>query len=277
MNYFNLSRTTPEVLDKIAESEMHGVFSEHLDPIDYNNCDPVDGSFNYICKGHQKRKYARQMLCIVKPYSYIVNKYILKTKVDGRKNLRGIHNAIVTCNHVNKLDAVAVMHAMKGHKVRITVADFNNQKGKLGDYMRAAGIMPMCSNLSAMKNFNQSLEYLLKNNTYVLFFPERSEWWCYEKPRPYMDGAYHYAYNYNVPIIPIFITFRKTGRFYENGIEKRRFIVNILEPIFPDQSLTKKENIQYMKNRNYELCKQKYEDFYGKKLEYSCDKNTEVS
>lgn len=272
MNYFSLSKTTPEVLDKIQKSEQDGTFSEHLDPIDYANCYPVDGNFKYICKGHQKRKYARVNFCIVKPYSYIVNKYILKTKVVGRRNLHGIKNAIVTCNHVNKLDAIAVMHALKGHKVRITVADFNNQKGKLGDYMRAAGIMPMCSNLSAMKNFNRSMNILLKKGNYVLFFPERSEWWCYEKPRPYMDGAYHYAIMNNVPVIPIFITFERTGKYYDNGIEKRKFIVNIMEPIYADPNLTKHENIAKMKAKNFEMCKNKYEEFYGKKLEYNVKK-----
>jgi 1-acyl-sn-glycerol-3-phosphate acyltransferase len=273
MNYFDLSKTTPDVLEKIEDSEKKGIFSEHLDPIDYSNCYPVDENFKYICKGHQKRKYLRMDWCIVRPYSYIVNKYILKTKVYGRYHLRGIHNAIVTCNHVNKLDAIAVRHALKGHKMRITVADFNNQKGKLGDYMRAAGIMPFSSSLSAMRNFNKSIKYYLKNHTYILFFPERSEWWCYEKPRPYMDGAYHYAIKNNVPVIPIFITFKKTGKFYENGIEKRQFIVNILEPIFPNPNLSVHDNIDYMKNRNYELCKNKYEEFYGRKLEYTCDNN----
>jgi 1-acyl-sn-glycerol-3-phosphate acyltransferase len=272
MNYFSLTKTTPDVLQKIEESERKGIFSEHLDPIDYSNALPVDENFNYILKGHQRRKYTREDWLIVKPFSYIVNKHFLKTRVTGRKNIRGIKGAIVTCNHVNKLDALACMHALKGRKFKVTVADFNNQKGRLGDYMRAAGIMPFSSSMSAMRNFNKSLSYFLKKGTYILFFPERSEWWCYEKPRPYMDGAYHYAIVNKVPVIPIFITFNKTGKYYDNGIEKRQFIVNILEPIYPDFSLPKKENVEYMKKRNYELCKKKYEEFYGKKLEYSCGK-----
>lgn len=270
MNYFNLMQTTPDVLQKIEESERSGNFSEHLDPIDYSNALPVDENFRYILKGHQKRKYTRQDWLIVKPFSYIVNRYMLKTRVTGRRNLRGIKSAIVTCNHVNKLDSLACMHALRGRRFKVTVADFNNQKGRLGEYMRAAGILPFSSSMAAMRNFNKSISYYLKKGTYILFFPERSEWWCYEKPRPYMDGAYHYAITNNVPVIPIFITFKKTGRNYDNGIEKRQFIVNILEPIYPDYNLTKKENIKYMKARNFELCKNKYEEFYGKKLEYSC-------
>lgn len=271
MNYFDLCKTTPDVLEKIEAAEKKGLFSEHLDPIDYSNCNPVEEDYPFIFKGRERLKYFLLNFFVVRPYSFIVNRCILKTRVLGRENLRGLASAVVTCNHVNKLDAVAVKHAFRGRKMKITVADFNNQKGALGNFMRAAGTFPFSPNHGAMRSFNRAITHYLCHRTFVLFFPERAEWWCYEKPRPYMDGAYHYAFHNRVPVVPVFITFKKTGKFDKNGIEQRQFFVHILEPVYPDLTKTKRENIADMKERNFERCREKYEEFYGRKLEYTCD------
>lgn len=270
VNYFRLAMTTKEVLEKIEQAGKEGRYSEHIDPIDYNNCNPVDGTFPYIPTGHLRRKQWIENRLIIRPFSYLVNRFLLKTKVYGRENIKGIHGAIITCNHVNKLDTLVVKHALKGHDVKVMVGDFNNQKGRLGDFMRAAGSLPFSMDHKARKNFNDALTYYLNNGVDILFFPEVSEWWCYEQPRPYWNGAYHYAVNNHVPVIPTFITFTKTGIFDSNGIERRKFHIHILDPIYPKANVASRENIQWMKEKNYDLCKRKYEDFYEKRMPDSC-------
>ena len=44
-------------------------------------------------------------------------------------------------------------------------------------------------------------------------------------------------------------------------------IVNIEEPIYPDMNLSQKENTEILLNKNYEIWKKIYEDFYGIPLE----------
>lgn len=268
MNYFSLTTTTPDVLDKIEEAEKAGKFNEHLDPIDYNNCYPVDEQFPYVPHGLVKLRYGVLNFFVVRPFKFIVNHQILKTKVYGRGHLGNIKNAVVTCNHVNKLDAVAAEYAVRNHHAfKTMVGDFNNQKGKLGDYMRAFGVLPFSPKPGALRAFNHAVEYYLRHKTYILFFPERAEWWCYEKPRPIMDGAFHYAVKNKVPVIPLFITFTKLGKKDINGIEQRRFHVHILEPIYADSTLSNAENVKMMKEKNMQLWIQKYEEFYKKKYD----------
>lgn len=262
MNYFKLVSTTPDVLEKIECAEREERFSDHLDPIDFSNCYPVDETFPYVPDGKLLRKQKLQNFFIIRPFTFFVNHFLFHTKVYGRENLGDIKNAVLTCNHVNKLDALAVKHGIRRHRLKIMVGDFNNQKGKLGDYMRAAGIMPFSKNSGAFQKFMRAVSFYLKNDTYVLFFPEQSEWWCYEKPRPMKEGAFHFAVKNKVPVIPTFITFRKTGKFDENGIEKRRFYLHIMPPIYPDAALSDKENMQQMLKKNEELCRAKYEEFY---------------
>ena len=207
----SLIQTTPEVIKNIEEFEKKGLFSEHVDPINPDMILPVGDNFPYLKKPLRLRiKYFFIYNFIVKIFEPRELKR-MGYKVVGRENLKGIKRAIVTSNHINKLDCTLNRHALKGHKLYITAADFNNMKGLLGDIMRASRMMPLGNTMAGMKNFDNAVNTLLKKNNYVLFYPERSEWWCYKKPRPMMNGAFHFAVKNNVPIIPNFITFKENG------------------------------------------------------------------
>ena len=265
----SLIQTTPEVIENIKEFEKKGLFSEHVDPINPDLIMPVGDDFPYIKKPIKLRlKYFFIYNFVVKVFEPRELKR-MGYKVVGRENLKGIKRAVVTSNHINKLDCTLNRHALKGHKVYITAADFNNMKGFLGDIMRASRMMPLGSSMAGMKNFDGAVNTLLKKNNYVLFYPERSEWWCYKKPRPMMVGAFHFAVKNNVPVIPNFITFKENGKKDVNGIDLYDMTVNILKPIYPNPELSPKENIKYMMAENERLWKECYEKTYGIKLEYT--------
>ena len=267
----SLIQTTPEVIKNIEEFEKKGLFSEHVDPINPDMVLPVGDNFPYLKKPLRLRiKYFFIYNFIVKIFEPRELKR-MGYKVVGRENLKGIKRAIVTSNHINKLDCTLNRHALKGHKLYITAADFNNMKGLLGDIMRASRMMPLGNTMAGMKNFDNAVNTLLKKNNYVLFYPERSEWWCYKKPRPMMNGAFHFAVKNNVPIIPNFITFKENGKKDINGIDLYDMTVNILKPIYPKEGLTPKENIKYMMEENAKAWKECYEKTYGIKLEYTTE------
>ena len=258
-----------EIIEKELDLESQGIFDVHIDEPDLDLMIPVTEKFPYIKKGLLKIKNDLQKLFIVNPFIKHINKDVCKTKVIGRENLKGIKSCILTCNHVYMFDCLVATYAVRGHKIRITSAEFNNRSDKLGEYMRAGGLLPLSSNLRAMKNFNNAISYYLKKNNYVMFYPEQAMWWMYEKPRPLKPGAFHYAVKENVPIVPLFITFEKNGTFDEEGIENKDFVIHILKPIYLNKSLNDKENIRYMMNKNYNAWVNTYEGFYGKKMEYN--------
>lgn len=259
----NLSMTTKENLKRIELAEQEGKYNEHVDVSPCLEYYKIDEAYSYQYRWNQKIAYFFLKLCIVKPYAFIANHFWLKTKVIGKANLNGISGGgIVTCNHVNKLDSIALGYALRKKKVHYTTAEFNNMKCRLGSYMRAYGIFPIPERTSMMKKFQGQLKAYLEKKEWVTFFPESSEWWCYEKPRPYQSGAFHFAAKFMVPIIPIFITFKKTGKMSKEGIEKREFILHILRPIYPKRLLSLKENKEYLKNKNEELVWNCYKSFY---------------
>lgn len=270
-----MSVTRLDVLNRIAECEKNGEFDKHVDPINYDIMLPVDKSFPYVDKPFWLRvRYFFEKIFIIKPFCLYQNAFKLKTKFYGRENLKGIKTAVVTCNHVNMWDCLVMKQGLKGHRLYITAAYFNNQKGFLGEMMRAADMMPLGKSHGVMKKFCEAVEKVLSGKNYLLIYPEQAMWWNYEKPRPFKDGAFHFAAKAQVPVIPCFITFTETGEKDEQGIPKKTFNLNIMPPIYPKKELSVKENTDYMRDKNYELCKAKYEEFYGKKLVYTCDEKT---
>lgn len=266
-----------ELLDKIEEFERAGRFNEHVNSPDMSMALPP-GSFNY----RKKRTHRRigeffEKLFIVKPFMFYINRILFRTKVYGRKNLRKLRSAVATCNHVNIFDNLAIKHALRGRrvlwalksrKVFITAAPFNNRKGFLGHMMRVGGMVPLGGNLSEQKNFLEFFAKRMKQGSLAVFYPEQAMWWCYEKPRPFKDGAFHCAAKYNVPILPMFIAFTPMKKLDKQGQPRRKFHIFILPPIKPDPNKSLHENIDYLRNANYEACKRKYEEFYNKPLEY---------
>lgn len=258
-----------EVIDNYTECEKNGIFDMHVDPVDYSVAAPVDTDFQYVPAGWEKFRRKLEKAFIVNPFSWHLNKYVTSTRVEGRENLKGIDSAIVTCNHVFIFDCLVLMKGLK-HKVKYTVAEFNNRNDFLGEMMRAGGILPLSDKINVMKKFNGAVKYYLEHKHYVVFYPEQAMWYMYEKPRPFKNGAYHYAVKHNVPVIPTFITFRDSGKKDEEGLEIKYFTLHIMPPIYPGKNLGNAENAEYMKNKNYEMCKAKYEEVYKKPLVYTC-------
>jgi len=267
--------TNKEIIEKCIECEHEGKFDVHTTPINYDIVIPLTADFPYINHGWRKIKVFFQKVFAIKPFVWYENKLVYKTKVEGRENLKGVKSAIVTSSHVFIFDCLIAMHALRGHKLKITAADFNNQEGWFGDLMRAGGMLPIGKKIDVMKKFNNAVEHYLLYNNFILFYPEQAMWYMYDKPRPRKDGAFHYAAKFNVPVIPMFISYRNSGKIGKDGLEIKYITEHILKPIFPDPKLSFKENEEMLKGKEFEAVKEKYEEVYGKKLIYDIKENTE--
>jgi len=261
--------TNSEHISKIIEFEKLGKFNEDINPVDWNDCYPVTSNFPYIEKGvFRKIGNWFKRVFVVNPFMKKHNKKVFRTQVVGNENLKNIKGAIVTSNHYNIFDCLAIRYALKDNSIRYCVAEFNNRKGFLGNMMRATGIMPLSPKFNVQKEFSKAVEYYLKKDKKIVFYPEQAMWYMYEKPRPFRDGAFYYAVKNNVPIIPLFTTFKKSGVFDSEGIEIKYLTIHIMPPIYPKPEFSNKENIEYLRNTNFQMCKELYEKTYGKKLEY---------
>lgn len=259
----HLNQTTKEVLEKIAQAEAKQCYHIHVDPLPSLDFIPVDDRFSYERSLHKRIGYFFMNQLIVKPYRFYANYFWFQTKIIGRENSKSITSgAILTCNHINKLDSLVVGHALKDRNILYTAAEFNNFKGRLGSFMRAYGMLSIPSKQCYMRKFSDAIDSALRKKNWILFFPEGAEWWCYEKPRPYQMGAFHFAAKYHVPILPLFITFIKTKAIDSMGIMKRKFVIHILRPIYPKKNLSLSENKRYLKEENEKVIWDCYKRFY---------------
>ncbi len=270
--------TRREVMAAMEACEKEGKFDTHVDPIPEELIIPVTEDYRYPNKRTplEKIKFSLQKFFIVKPFTLYENKFVLKTRVIGRENLRGLTAAVLTCNHVAKFDCLAVKYGARGHRTFVVAAPFNNMKGFLGEMMRAGDMLPMNTTVHGTAAFNKMVEEVLcVRKDFLLIYPEASMWWNYKKPRPYKDGGFYMAAKYGVPVVPHFITYRESGKKDGEGLPVYNFTLHITPPIYPKKNLSGRENIAYLRESAYNACREIYEKAYGEKLTYTCEKEGE--
>lgn len=267
-----------EVLDKIKKLEESGIFDAEVEedlptiPLEPEDVDYLRTSTMSRIKSRMATRVAEKWVNdLLKD-----NKLIIK-EVKGLENLQNIEGgAIITCNHFNPFDSFTVekVFRMAGadrkrklYKV-VREGDYTNFPGLYGFFLRNCDTLPLSSNTSTMKEFIKAVDVILKRGDFILMYPEQSMWWNYRKPKPLKNGAYNFAVRSNVPVIPIFITMEDSDLIGEDGFPIQAYTVNIGEPIQADSNLQEKENIINMRDKNYDIWKNIYEDFYGIPLEY---------
>lgn len=240
------------VRDNMLRAETEQRFNDDVQPVDWENMQKVTDDFVFIPSNPLKVawSYAARFIAmaVAKPLCFFG---MGSAKIIGREHLKNLGGAVIVCNHVHIFDSFFVRAASFGHRLYITVAEFNNMKGFLGVLLRGAGCLPFSDCFSAMKKLSRTLDSLLGKKCFVLFYPEKSMWPRYEKPRPYSDGAFHVAAKNRVPVVPTFILFKEPSAFRKKISGKKIAELHVLEPVYPKPELDNKENAKYLLNETH--------------------------
>ncbi len=270
-----------EILEKIDKLEREGNFD-----IDAEN-DPetimlTPDNIDYL----KEKKYSKLKNMIANKIGEKFLDHIIKDSKLVIKNINGIENiekvktgAMITCNHFNPFDSFSIEEVFRKTKASktkkmykvIREGNYTNFSGFYGFLFRNCDTLPLSSNKRTMVEFIKSVDKILKRGDFILIYPEQSLWWNYKKPKPLKIGAFNLAARNNVPIIPIFITMEDSDTIGEDGFPIQEYTINIEEPIYPDETKTQRENKEIMKQKNYEVWKKVYEDFYKIPLEYTTE------
>ena len=265
--------TQREIQDRIAELEKKGEFDGTVQPIDYDAMIRVTDDYVFLPRTVSFflwRVFIRTTASVLGP---VLTKLVLGARVEGRKNLRGIKGFVAVCNHVHSLDNMIVRQAVFGHTLYITVAEFNNMRGPIGSIMRGAGTLPFSANVKAMNKLQKTLSLLLAKGCAVLGYPEQSLWFRYEKPRPFHSGMFHIAAANKVPVVPMFITFSAPSKFRSLFSKKKIATLHILSPIYPDKTLSRKENAAFAMDRAAKAWRDCYASVYGCEADIRANEN----
>lgn len=279
------SKERLEVLKRIKELEENGIFDVDVED-DPPTVPLTPEDVDYLRTSRKSRIKSRMAYRVAQWFVEDLlkdNKLIIK-KINGMENLKNVKTgAIVTCNHFNPYDSFTIEKVFRlagQHKNRklfkvIREGNYTNFPGMYGFFFRNCNTLPLSSNKRTMIEFIKAVDVILKRGDFILIYPEQSMWWNYRKPKPLKNGAFNFAARNNVPVIPIFITMEDSDIIGEDGFPVQEYTVNIEKPIYPDENLTEKENTETMKEKNYEVWKNIYEDFYKMPLEYDTLENKE--
>ena len=266
------------VLEKIEEYEQNGWFDRDVeDDPPYEPLQP--GDVDYF-----KKKLSSKIK--TKYCNFLLNRFIkkqLKAKqgflkeITGLEKLQGLENsgAIVTANHFHPYDSFPIRRVIKQFNKKKTLhtiikeGNYAGVPGFFGFVFRNQNTIPLAQNRKMMMDCFRAVDYFLKKGDWVLIYPEQSMWWNYKKPRPLKEGAYKFAVRSNVPVIAIFTTLSDTEYIGADGYPIQEYTLHILDVIYPQEGKSADENMAYMKQRNEELTKNKYEEVYGVPLQYT--------
>lgn len=204
------------------------------------------------------------------------NTITASTEIKGTENLRDLPRggAIVTSNHFNQIDALTIKRlANQMHeKLSIVIEDTNLMLPGFFRYlMNYIGTIPLVNSPNYIGNdFIKHLHDALIRNNWVLIYPEQEMWWNYRKPRKPQRGAYYFAAKQNVPIVSVFVEIQNLPKLEKKNPDfyQTKYIVHVLPVIYPDVTLSAKENSIQMMKKDYAQKVAAYEKAYGKKLNY---------
>ena len=197
-----------------------------------------------------------------------------KTPIEGLEKAMSIDGgAIVTSNHFSPVDNTVVRKMVKatGRNRLPIVIDEDNlaMGGAFGFLMNYADTIPLYTERHYMNNdFVPLLKSETDKGNFVLIYPEQEMWFNYRKPRPGKRGAYLYAIQLGVPVLPCFVEIHDLDDLERPNFVEVSYVMHVLDPIYPDPNLTDRENSFAMCEKDYQQKVAAYEEVYGKKLDY---------
>ncbi|MBP5260418.1 MAG: 1-acyl-sn-glycerol-3-phosphate acyltransferase [Paludibacteraceae bacterium] len=183
-------------------------------------------------------------------------------KTEGRKWLRKYRKqlkggAITIANHCHRNDAEAVLVSVGANRHTKIPMFAPNFATKDQFMLRAVGgvpIPPVEAGMAAMKQFNLAFDEFHRRGWWFHVFPEAVKWNWYKPLRPFQKGAFTMAYKYNMPLVPCVIIYRKREWYYRLFGKKEEpcLTVRILEPILPDTTQPRKEEVNRLATQAHE-------------------------
>ncbi len=196
-------------------------------------------------------------------------------EIEGLERLDGLKGpAFLTGNHFNPFDngIHRTLARITGRGRLVAVSQGTNfvMPGLNGFILRNIDTIPLIPEPSYMNGpFRGLMQKSLDAGQFILIYPEQEMWFNYRKPRPQKRGAFLFAAEFSVPVVPTFVEMVDLPALISPGFHDVKLILHVLDPIFPDPAKTQRQNSLDMCRADYEAKCACYEESYGKALDYS--------
>ena len=152
------------------------------------------------------------------------------------------NGAMTICNHVYRWDVAAVLDPLGWRRIWFPI--WRDQlAGPDARHMRAMGGIPIPDNVSALRKFYAALDEVHAQKGWLHFFAEESRWDFYTPIRPFKKGAFVFAQRYDLPIIPMAVSYRERKGFIKLFDKEECVTLHVGEPIVANKELKDKNAI----------------------------------
>jgi 1-acyl-sn-glycerol-3-phosphate acyltransferase len=186
-------------------------------------------------------------------------------KIEGRNILRKYkqllkNGAMTVSNHVQRWDFLFVLQALRYRLMYFPVWK-EQLNGSDEGFIRLAGGIPVPHEIRVIKYFNQAFDTIHARKKWIHAYPESSRFDYFQPIRPFKKGVFTMAHRYNLPVLPIAISYRAPRFPYTllnaarslTGKQKLPMItLRIGEPLQFDESLSRREAVQKMRKECHE-------------------------
>ena len=199
-------------------------------------------------------------------------------EITGIRNLFTVQGpAFLTSNHFNPFDngVHRTLSRLTGRDRLVAISQGTNfvMPGLNGFILRNIDVIPLIQEPSYMNGaFRTLMRRNLDRNRFILIYPEQEMWFNYRKPRPGKRGAFLFAAEYGVPVVPTFVEMVDLPEIVTPGFHDVKLVLHVLPPIFPDPEKSSRENSFIMCRADYDAKVRCYEQCYGRPLTYEFSK-----
>jgi 1-acyl-sn-glycerol-3-phosphate acyltransferase len=178
-------------------------------------------------------------------------------KVKGRNILRKYKQllkggAFTVSNHVHRWDLLFVLQAIRWRRLFFPVMAHTMENGDRGT-VRSSGGIPIPKKPSLIKPFLAAFEDLHKAKKWIHVFPESCNWLYYQPIRPFKKGMFKLAYDNNIPVLPIAISWRPAHGLFKLFKKNLPLVtVTIGEPILPNKDASRREEVLRLRKESHE-------------------------
>lgn len=180
-----------------------------------------------------------------------------RVKVIGKQNAEALRKtgAVVVSNHIHPLDIQMISTFVFGMRSVHWLTLQRNMDLSVSFFIRNSGGVPIPEAHEQKKRCMCEMNELLSDGGILHICPEGSLVSMCDDIRPFKDGAFRFAFQNRVPLLPVtlrFVEYSPKGKKYRFP----RFVIDVAEPIYPTvpQDLLKEKTHRVMRSKCNKLA-----------------------
>lgn len=218
-----------------------------------------DKDYDYCLKNPVKKFLSKIFVTFAVAVMSVINFFWFDLKVKNKKTLRALRKQkkafITIANHCLIFDSVFSIVTTYPKTTYLPTVEPTMKMPFVRHILRALNIVPIPFDLKGMLKFRKDCMQVLSEGKVLHYFPEGALWPYYGKLREFKPGAFRFAVEADVPILPYCIYFRKRKGLWRLLGKKPLVTLEILQPIYPNKELAKKQAIEDLQQRSHAAMK----------------------